>query len=439
MSYDNIALSGLRRTVMEVEPNDGADLENKIENFGDQYIIQIPKGTYNLSDEILLEGSGAWPATKTYIIRGAGTWDTIIVPNGTDYGFRGIDAVNVFLSDLEILIPASNGMPGIFGDDGGGAWDYSFYRGDFRNIAVRGGGSTNDLVAVHLQNPYEYIWTGNNYISVDGVYNASPPTGIKIENTSAGNRCDGWWGGLMQIYMSGANQTAVDFARTANEIHGFHMLGYTYISNPTSDAGTTAFDLDYVTNSSFANFSLEYMANGFVMDNCDSVHIYDGGYIQMRDAGILFDVNSTNTNIIVKDIGKVNCAAAETLTLLDDDVGDAMLKSIYDSIRVTKGAGATVTVSPHANTNVRRITIYDDGVSEARGTATILNGNATVVVTHGLYSTPLNIKVDGTHAEVESCYPDTIGAANFTINKGGAGNVTANRDIFWEASVCGSA
>jgi hypothetical protein len=65
------------------------------------------------------------------------------------------------------------------------------------------------------------------------------------------------------------------------------------------------------------------------------------------------------------------------------------------------------------------------------GTATILNGNNSIVVAHGMAGTPSKINVTGTHAEVESCYVDTVGAANFTIHKGGAGNVTANRDIYW--------
>jgi len=84
---------------------------------------------------------------------------------------------------------------------------------------------------------------------------------------------------------------------------------------------------------------------------------------------------------------------------------------------------------------------FDRGVNDIggntyirnHGTAIILNGNNTVVQAHGLYTTPTCVLVTGTHAEVESCYVDTVGAANFTIRKGGAGNVTANRDIYWEA------
>jgi len=71
--------------------------------------------------------------------------------------------------------------------------------------------------------------------------------------------------------------------------------------------------------------------------------------------------------------------------------------------------------------------------SKNQGMAIILNGNNTIVVAHGLVATPNTIRVTGTHAEVESAYVNTVGAVNFTINKGGAGNVTANRDVYWIA------
>jgi len=71
--------------------------------------------------------------------------------------------------------------------------------------------------------------------------------------------------------------------------------------------------------------------------------------------------------------------------------------------------------------------------SRAEGVAIILNGTNSIVVAHGLTGTPVNIRVTGTHAEVESCYVSTVGAVNFTVHKGGAGNVTANRDVYWTA------
>jgi len=73
-------------------------------------------------------------------------------------------------------------------------------------------------------------------------------------------------------------------------------------------------------------------------------------------------------------------------------------------------------------------------VTENSGTATILNTGTDIVVAHGLAKTPTVINVTGQHAEVLDIYVGTIGAANFTITTIG-GNVTADRDIFWEAKV----
>jgi hypothetical protein len=67
-----------------------------------------------------------------------------------------------------------------------------------------------------------------------------------------------------------------------------------------------------------------------------------------------------------------------------------------------------------------------------RGKATILNGTATIAVTHGLRTTPTYITLTGTHEEVHEAYATTIGAASFTITVDG--NVTANRDVYWYAS-----
>jgi len=78
--------------------------------------------------------------------------------------------------------------------------------------------------------------------------------------------------------------------------------------------------------------------------------------------------------------------------------------------------------------------------SENCGIATIANGTNSIVVNHVLacvgatrFATPDVILVTGTHSEVETAYVSTVGATQFTIHKGGAGNVTANRDVYWRA------
>lgn len=112
------------------------------------------------------------------------------------------------------------------------------------------------------------------------------------------------------------------------------------------------------------------------------------------------------------------------------DVVDGGTNDCYFCTNITSINGATTAKFIHC-------TVYDAPnfeLTNSEGTATILNGNATVVVAHGLRATPTSITLAGTHAEVETCYVDTVGDTNMTINKGGAGNVTGDRDVYWRAS-----
>jgi len=70
------------------------------------------------------------------------------------------------------------------------------------------------------------------------------------------------------------------------------------------------------------------------------------------------------------------------------------------------------------------------------GIATILNGNANVVVAHGLPATPIRYKAFGTTADTASLYIDTVGAANMTIHAAD-GVVGADRTVIWYASCWG--
>jgi len=71
--------------------------------------------------------------------------------------------------------------------------------------------------------------------------------------------------------------------------------------------------------------------------------------------------------------------------------------------------------------------------TENSGTATIPNGNTSVVVNHGLVAAPSVVLVTGTHSEVASPWITNITATQFTINVSGA--VTADRDLYWRAEV----
>ena len=68
------------------------------------------------------------------------------------------------------------------------------------------------------------------------------------------------------------------------------------------------------------------------------------------------------------------------------------------------------------------------------GIATIEAGNSSVVVEHGLVEAPSkNLQLTGTHSEVANCWVSNVTDTHFTINA--PSNVTANRDVYWEAKV----
>lgn len=70
-------------------------------------------------------------------------------------------------------------------------------------------------------------------------------------------------------------------------------------------------------------------------------------------------------------------------------------------------------------------------ITEAWGTATILSGGTSIVVTHGMQVTPNYVYVTGTNGEVAACYVTGIGATTFQINVGSA--VSSNRVVYWYA------
>jgi parallel beta-helix repeat protein len=76
----------------------------------------------------------------------------------------------------------------------------------------------------------------------------------------------------------------------------------------------------------------------------------------------------------------------------------------------------------------------DGFVTENSGVATISNGTSSKTVNHDLASTPTKIALTGKHSEVANLYVDTIDSTQFTIHARD-GNVTADREVFWQAEV----
>jgi len=91
-------------------------------------------------------------------------------------------------------------------------------------------------------------------------------------------------------------------------------------------------------------------------------------------------------------------------------------------------------------------TQYDDAKAEyqagnwrataaykARGTATIASAGNSIVVTHGMVTTPTKIVVTGSTADTAALYVDTIGATYFTIHS--VEIVADARTVYWYAEV----
>jgi len=66
------------------------------------------------------------------------------------------------------------------------------------------------------------------------------------------------------------------------------------------------------------------------------------------------------------------------------------------------------------------------------GTATILNGNNSVVVNHGFYSTPTSVQAQGDHEQTRDLIVHTVGGVQFTIGTGDGVNVGADRLVRWQ-------
>jgi len=100
-----------------------------------------------------------------------------------------------------------------------------------------------------------------------------------------------------------------------------------------------------------------------------------------------------------------------------------------------------ITIRVESNTNIdlsgkasnTTITGHAGAFFENEGSATITSGNTSVTVNHGLFSTPSNIQLTGTHSEVKDAYVTNIGATSFEIHVDSA--VSADRTVYWKAEV----
>jgi len=139
-----------------------------------------------------------------------------------------------------------------------------------------------------------------------------------------------------------------------------------------------------------------YNSENVLIENC----LFDGynGYIHQQTTTYGIRVQSTCSNIFITD------------------------NRFYNHVN-----GA---ILDEANSIIRHNIGY---ATENSGTATIANGNSSVTVNHGLAEAPSVVKLTGTHSEVKDCWVTDVTSTQFTIHA--SANVTADREVYWEAKV----
>lgn len=153
--------------------------------------------------------------------------------------------------------------------------------------------------------------------------------------------------------------------------------------------------------------------NGYV----DDVMI-DSLFVQRNDKGFAI-TGSNNSNITVGSL-----TSMENTTVGVDGSGitsDVYVQNaiIHDSI-----------TSKSSFTDIHGVQT-GQGTFTARGVATMLSGQSSVTVTHGLADTPTNVLLTPYDQEVVGAYVSSRSATTFVITVGSA--VTGDREISWEA------
>jgi hypothetical protein len=135
------------------------------------------------------------------------------------------------------------------------------------------------------------------------------------------------------------------------------------------------------------------------------------------------NVSINGNSFHTADVGILASVAAGTMTnfSIQDNIFDSV--SLPSSGTVYTGAGSIL------RNNIGFIT-------ENSGTATLLNANTTIAVTHGLDITPTVINIawrENPTNTIEDWWIDTIGSSTFTLN--GVDPGASNLDFGWEAKV----
>jgi len=177
--------------------------------------------------------------------------------------------------------------------------------------------------------------------------------------------------------------------------------------------------------SAFKHLTAEHLGD-IIIENCDvgyleSVFAYGCSNLVIDGGTYKADYVFINqpSGFLVK-----NAYIYTTWHVFHDSPSNMHFENCYLSSLGSDGTESDITF--------RRCTIGSKKTANS-GTATISSGNSNVVVDHGLASAPSLVKLTGTHSEVRDCWVSDVGDTQFTINA--SGNVTADREVYWEAEM----
>lgn len=196
--------------------------------------------------------------------------------------------------------------------------------------------------------------------------------------------------------------------------------------------GYNGFNLTSVLNSDLIGcFGVNNNSHGLYATGCRRVKVIGGHFDNNNIA------NVTGTGITLNDC--VNCdvlgaSALDEVATYTQAYG-VVINSGCSYITVKDNFVLNNTTGQISNAATVGIKIENNQgyVSEKRGRATILSGQASIAVTHGLVASPTKINVTGSTADTNALYVDTIGTTTFTVRS--SGNVGGNRFIYWDAEV----
>ena len=221
--------------------------------------------------------------------------------------------------------------------------------------------------------------------------------------------------------LSYANWTLLDNV----QIVGLAALTTAIEMNGANAAGWSQYNLIHNGATYYAQTHVKVTGNAHLI-LVDTVH--SSGITGLhQELGFLRSLHS-HINFFTTAVRLEATNANIVYPIIESNTLDILLDTTCQYANIVTSMVTTLTDNSLAG-NSRIKTLF----SQNHGTATILNGTNSLVVAHGLQATPTLVLVTGTDAEVESCYVSTVGAANFTVHKGGAGNVTADRDVYWFA------